>query len=438
MGAIQLTADDWQQRVFTTEHRRVILNCSRQAGKSTAAAVLGLATAMVQKRALVLVVSRSLRQSVELFRRVETIIRSSTVEMVKNVSAHELTLVNGSRIVCLPCIADTIRGFSKVDLLIIDEAALVPDSLYQVLRPMLAVSNGQLLALSTPCGRRGWWFEAWHSDKEDWLRMCVPASEISRISPAFLETERKVMGATWYRQEYECSFEMPAGAVYPQWSAALTSGLAHSHRRNPPPWNPDAIDIQQARSRPPGTPTVGGIDFGFRNPFAAIWGYVAEGDVLCITGERYGSGQPLEDHVPHLPRGCLWYCDPSGAGEIVRLRRLDIKAIRGNNAIREGIAAVTGRLQSGRLLIDPDKCPMLAMEGGVYQYDPDESLVSEAPIDRDNHALSALRYLVMGLLRRQPARPSPTASPTAEQQADQARSRRRPLWDNEACWTTLP
>ena len=66
----------------------------------------------------------------------------------------------------------------------------------------------------------------------------------------------------------------------------------------------------------------------------------------------------------------------------------------------EGIAAVSGRIQSGRLLIDPDTCPNLAAEGSLYAYDPDEGLVTETPIDRDNHALSALRYLVMGLAKR--------------------------------------
>ncbi len=78
---------------------------------------------------------------------------------------------------------------------------------------------------------------------------------------------------------------------------------------------------------------------------------------------------------------------------------------------------------------------MLAMEGGIYQYDPNESLLSEPPIDRDNHALSALRYLVMGLLRKQPTPRPPT--PSANQEAEAARLRRRQLWENPACWTTF-
>jgi hypothetical protein len=63
-----------------------------------------------------------------------------------------LELVNGSRIVSLPENESGIRGFSGVNLLVIDEAARVDDSLYRSVRPMLAVSGGRLVALSTPFG----------------------------------------------------------------------------------------------------------------------------------------------------------------------------------------------------------------------------------------------------------------------------------------------
>jgi hypothetical protein len=37
----------------------------------------------------------------------------------------------------------------------------VADDLYFAIRPMLAVSGGALLMLSTPAGRRGVFFEEW-------------------------------------------------------------------------------------------------------------------------------------------------------------------------------------------------------------------------------------------------------------------------------------
>jgi hypothetical protein len=72
-----------------------------------------------------------------------------------------LELGSGSRIVSLPGTEGTIRGYSAVSLLIGDEAARVSDALYYAVRPMLAVSQGRLLALSTPFGKRGWFCEEW-------------------------------------------------------------------------------------------------------------------------------------------------------------------------------------------------------------------------------------------------------------------------------------
>jgi hypothetical protein len=116
-----------------------------------------------------------------------------------------LELENGSRIVSLPGKEANVRGYAGVSLMIVDEAARVPDDLYYSVRPMLAVSSGRLIALSTPWGCRGWFYEAWHSP-EPWQRWEIPASKCPRISPEFLEEERRVLGSYWYEQEYGCSF----------------------------------------------------------------------------------------------------------------------------------------------------------------------------------------------------------------------------------------
>jgi hypothetical protein len=92
-----------------------------------------------------------------------------------------------------------------VRLLAIDEAARVHDDLYFAIRPMLAVSGGRLVALSTPFGNRGWWYDAWESP-EPWRRFRVPAEQCPRISAEFLEEERRTMGEWWFRQEYGCDF----------------------------------------------------------------------------------------------------------------------------------------------------------------------------------------------------------------------------------------
>jgi hypothetical protein len=97
--------------------------------------------------------------------------------------------------------------------LVIDEAARVADSLYYAVRPMLAVSRGRLVALSTPFGKRGWYHDEWYSEGE-WERVKITADQCSRISAEFLAEERRALGERWYRQEYLCSFEDAIDAVF--------------------------------------------------------------------------------------------------------------------------------------------------------------------------------------------------------------------------------
>jgi hypothetical protein len=120
---------------------------------------------------------------------------------------------NGSRVLALPGKEGTVRCFSDVALLVVDEAARVADSLYYSVRPMLAVSRGRLVALSTPFGKRGWFHQEWYGPG-DWERVRVTAPQCARITPEFLAEERQALGERWYRQEYLVSFEDVIDAVF--------------------------------------------------------------------------------------------------------------------------------------------------------------------------------------------------------------------------------
>jgi len=124
-----------------------------------------------------------------------------------------MELANGSRIEALPGTEKTVRGFSGVDLLIVDEAARVADELYFAVRPMLAVSGGRLLMLSTPFGKRGVFYSEW-TEGTGWEHYTVTAAECLRIPPAFLLEEREALGEWWYAQEYECRFMEAVDAVF--------------------------------------------------------------------------------------------------------------------------------------------------------------------------------------------------------------------------------
>src|SRR5262249_17822387 len=154
--------DPWQVAVVQSHSSRTLLNCCRQAGKSEVAAALALAMAMQEPGSLTLVLSPSLRQSAESFRKVLDLYRTCAAPVPTSAeSALRLELTNGSRIVSLPGTEATVRGFSRVRLLVVDEASRVEDSLYFSVRPMLSISQGRLIALSTPFGKRGWFYKEW-------------------------------------------------------------------------------------------------------------------------------------------------------------------------------------------------------------------------------------------------------------------------------------
>jgi len=195
--------DPWQNKALQSTARQSIWNIHRQAGKSSVAAIKALSKAVFAPGSLTLVISPSERQSGELYRkflghydRLE-----SPPGMIED-KALSCVLETGSRVVALPGIEDTVRCFSAVSLIIEDEASRVADALHAAIRPMLAVSQGELLLMSTPHGKRGHFFEAWQNGGPSWERIKVTADQCPRITPEFLQEERRSLGDWLYRQEY--------------------------------------------------------------------------------------------------------------------------------------------------------------------------------------------------------------------------------------------
>jgi hypothetical protein len=383
--AAGLNPDPWQTRLLSSSAQRVLLLCSRQAGKSTACAALALRVALLQPRALVLLCSPSLRQSGELFRKVLHLFEALERPVaVSTASTLRLELVNGSRIISLPAQEETIRGYSGVNLLLIDEAARVSDALYRSVRPMLAVSQGRIVALSTPFGKRGWFYEEWQGDAS-WERYRVPATEIPRISASFLQQERVSLGEAWYRQEYDCDFTMMSGLVYPEFAGCIVD---------------DCDPALMERS-------FAGVDFGYHTPSAVVFGCKDRDDVLWIVDEVYGARLTDEELVRMVqPRARqyrteLFWCDPSAPQSIVKMRRADLAARAAIKNVSPGIRAVAARLRSGRLKV-LRRCRNLIAEAELYRY-PDEAdgavYRKDQPLKEHDHGMDALRYLIAGMDR---------------------------------------
>jgi len=205
----------WQSALLRSTASRVLLNIHRQAGKSLMAALIGVHDAVYSPGSVVLILSPSLRQSGLLQRKVMQVYNAvGRPVTATEESALQLTLANGSRIVALPSQEGTVRGFSDVTRLILDEASRIPDELYYATRPMLAVSGGRLLAMTTPWGKRGFFHHEWAEGGDDWQRVEVPASMCPRIPESFLREEEQALGPRWFRQEYCCQFSENSEQIF--------------------------------------------------------------------------------------------------------------------------------------------------------------------------------------------------------------------------------
>jgi hypothetical protein len=207
-SALAWEPDRIQTRLLRSMARRKIVNCTRQWGKSTTTAVKLMHMMTYRPGSLSLIVSPSGRQSGELLRKCESFAEVlGYAPKGDGVNEFSMLLPSGSRLVALPGSEAKTRGFGAACLLVVDEASRVPDALYKSSRAFVAIGGGEIQLLSTPFGRRGFFFEEWErSQNGSWERYEVPATECPRIDPAFLEEERQHGGEWWVKQEYLCQF----------------------------------------------------------------------------------------------------------------------------------------------------------------------------------------------------------------------------------------
>jgi hypothetical protein len=183
----QVDLDDWQADSLRAAGAQLLL-CSRQSGKSHTVALKALHHMLFTPNAMIIAASPTEDQSKELFRKLTGFydrLPHAPRTSVRNTT--ELELATGARCCAVPGSERTIRSKSAVTLLIIDEASRIDDSLISAVTPMLATTDGDLLALSTPFGKRGWFWEQWTTGK------AIPA--LRRRRP----TARALMPNFWRR-----------------------------------------------------------------------------------------------------------------------------------------------------------------------------------------------------------------------------------------------
>lgn len=219
--ALSFDPDPKQEQALRSTKDRIILLWARQRGKSDVVALRALHRAVFYARSMIIIVSASEDQALEVMRKVNAHRRNMHLEgKPLEDNKGSLELPNRSRIIALPASVGTIRGYSAVDLLIEDEAGEVPDDLHETIKPMLQVSKGTMFLMGTPKGPKGHFAATWNLGGEEWDKIKSTAWENPRVRKHQLERERahceKLGKALWFQQEYECAFiAVGSGLVYP-------------------------------------------------------------------------------------------------------------------------------------------------------------------------------------------------------------------------------
>jgi hypothetical protein len=247
--------DPWQADVLRSTAPRILLNCCRQSGKSTTVALLAAHMALYVEESLTLIVSPTERQSAETLLKVRGVL-ATAVGWPLTAEADGVThleLANASRVIALSGQREgSLRGYSGANLVIFDEAARCVDVLYFAVSPVVAVSGGRIVLLSTPFGRRGFFSDLWHGT-EPWQRVVITADACARIPRAFLEEQRRVMGTGWYEQEFYCTFMESQTAAFRE--EDIDAAIRHYEMWGIEGPAPAAAPAAPSSSAPPTSPT---------------------------------------------------------------------------------------------------------------------------------------------------------------------------------------
>lgn len=213
-----VSLDAGQVEVLRSPHRRIIINCHRQWGKSTICSAICFHRALYYPRSLCLLIAPSLRQSGEDFRKVLDCLDSITPRpILQEETKLTLKFDNGSRIIALPGGNDgrTVRGYSQPSIILVDEAAQTSDELFHALLPMTTRRpDSQIIMASTPFGSRGVFHHLWMEGGEEWHKIKVTADMNPRLDQDLLEEIRRSMEPWRYAQEYMGEFNQSQNGVF--------------------------------------------------------------------------------------------------------------------------------------------------------------------------------------------------------------------------------
>jgi PBSX family phage terminase large subunit len=289
-----------------------------------------------------------------------------------------------------------LRGLTAC-LAYVDEATLIPEPFWTQLLARLSVPGARLLATTNPDGPAHWLRRDWLL-RADELRLGAwrfGLDDNPALSQNYVDALRREYVGLWYRRMIDGAWCLAEGAIYDAWDPDrhVVDDLPHMER-----WY--------------GV----GIDYGTRNPFAALLlGHGADNRLYFVSEYRYDSrqarrqladveysrrlrdwiaGVPIPRRTDTGPKPDWWIVDPSAASMARQLHDDGIATHPGDNSVNDGIRLVSSLLARDRLRVHRS-CAGWINEIPGYSWDPRAAERGEdRPIKVDDHSLDAGRYVI--------------------------------------------
>jgi PBSX family phage terminase large subunit len=169
------------------------------------------------------------------------------------------------------------------------------------------------------------------------------------------------------------------------------------------------VNIVDQLALPAGTKYYGGIDWGFTEPFVLLVRAVTPSGEHYQVSETYRSGLTITDIIQIAKQKKsvfnieCFYCGKDQPGYIEEFNRNGLVAISADNDVRRGIDAHYELIRSRKFKIFKDTSPHTLDEIETYHYPepddlgPDDKAKDQLPVQANDHAMDAARYLSISL-----------------------------------------
>lgn len=218
---VEFNESQWAMINGLSEKRFWVHIAGRRTGKSYSAAILAFSK-LLEPGQQVMVVAPNFSLSSIIWDYVTDLIRLMNIEVEKfNQKDKVVKLINGSIFRLLSANnRDSLVG-RAANLLIIDEAAIIPNDEYFIrdLRPALSTfRDSRCLWISTPRGKGNYLYDYYmrgqNEDYEDWGSAVYTWRSNPRLSEKDVMEAKRSMTRALFAQEYECEWTTTESQIY--------------------------------------------------------------------------------------------------------------------------------------------------------------------------------------------------------------------------------